>query len=385
MVRDLPLAVLLTVTAQIELLLAAEQVTGPRALQHLVFAAATVPLAVRRSRPVAAAVAVGVALAAQAVLGPAPAAGGYLALLFVAYSVARHTDRRRAALLGLAALLLDAVVYPLAQPERATVADGVVNVVIVAAVWLLARIGREQSDRAVAAERAAMQLTVDAAEESARHAERVAAERRRIARECHDVIGHGVTLMLLHAEGAQARLGAREPEVRAALDVVTTAGRTALQDMHEVVRVLRGPGERADKARDDEGRGVDDLPELVARAGTARPGVDLQVTGAATPLPATVATTAYRVVQEGLTNALRHTRDGPIEVVLRYADEALHVDVLDRGAPTGDGSPGAAGGRGLAGLRERVAVVGGRFCAGPRPDAPGWRLSAVLPVRAGGA
>jgi signal transduction histidine kinase len=361
-VRDGQLALVLTVVGQVELLAANQDV--PRLpLQVVAFAVMTSSLVLRRVRPLAAACAVAAGLAFQTVLGDAEVVSGFAAALIVTYSVAQYADRRRDAVLGLVAILLSVEVYPFVTDD-VNVGDEVANLAIPTIIWIFARLARERLDRAVAAER-------DAA--AAREA--VAAERRRIAREMHDVVGHGVTLMLLHTDAVQARLAARDPETAGHLDVVLTSGRTALDDLHRLLRVLREtPAD--DGATEDPGT-LTGVAPLVEGAG---PQVSLAVEGPVRPLPAAVEAAAYRIVQESLTNALKHAPGAAVRVLVRYTERALEVCVEDDGA-TGPRQV-RPGGHGLVGVRERAALFDGRVAAGPRDDGPGWRVRAELPVTA---
>jgi signal transduction histidine kinase len=373
-VRDGLLALVLTVVGQVELLLLADEVVGSRPLQHVAFAITTGALVARRTRPLSAAVTGAVGITFQTFLGEAPAAAGFAALLILTYSVAQYAERRRDAVPGLLAVLVSVESYALVADE-VNLGDEVANLAIPTIVWVFARLARERLDRAVAAEREALAAREAAREEEQARIAAVAAERRRIAREMHDVVGHGVTLMLLHTDAVQARLAARDPETAGHLDVVLTSGRTALEDLHRLLRVLREtPAD--DGATEDPGSLAGVAP-LVERAG---PQVSLAVDGPMRPLPAAVEATAYRIVQESLTNALKHAPGAPVRVLLRYTDRALEVVVED------DGASGPAevrsGGHGLVGVRERVALFDGRVAAGPRDDGPGWRVRAELPVPA---
>jgi signal transduction histidine kinase len=365
-VRDGVLALVLTVVGQVELLLLAGEVEGPRVLQHAVFAVITGGLALRRSRPVGAAAAVSTGVASQTVLGDAPAVAGFVAVLVVTYSVAQHAQRRRGALLGLALVLASIAVYPFVRAE-VSLADEVANAFIPTVVWVFARLARERLDRAVRAEREAAASRERARAAEAERDAALSAERRRIAREMHDVVGHGVTLMLLHAGAAQAGPAGREPATAQSLDVVLQAGRAALDDLHRLLRVLRDDG------ADDGAPGtLADLGRLAAAAGAA-----LTVEGRPRPVPAALESTVHRVVQEALTNPRKHARGASVAVRLVWGDAALEVEVVDDGSGSG---AGPAHGYGLLGIRERVALFDGRVTAGPRRDGHGWRTAAVLPL-----
>ena len=355
--RDGVLALLLTVVGQVELLLLADEVEGSRPLQHLAFAVMTGSLLLRRLRPLLAAGLLSGGLAVQTVLGSAPAVAGFVAMLVITYSVAQFVPRRRDAVLGLLLVLASIAVYPFVHDD-VRVADEVGNALIPTVVWVFARLAKERLDRAVRAER-------EAAEERARANDALMAERRRIAREMHDVVGHGVTLMLLHAGAAQAGPAGRDPATSAALDVVLDAGRTALDDLHRLLRVLR------DDHGDDGAPGtLADLERLAAASGAA-----FAVEGRPRAVPAALEATVHRVVQEALTNTRKHAPGASVEVRLRWRDSAVEVEVTDDGGGGAHGRPGF----GLLGMRERVALFDGRVSAGPRTDRPGWRTAAVLP------
>ena len=373
--RDGLLAVVLTVIGQVELVLLADEVSGPRPLQHLAFAVITGSLVLRRIRPLAGAVAVSVGMAFQTLLGEAPAVAGFVAMLIVTYSVAQYADRRRDALVGLLAVLASVQLYPFVAEGPVNPGDEVANMAIPIVVWVFARLARERLDRAVRAERDAMSARARVREEELAREAALAAERRRIAREMHDVVGHGVTLMLLHADAAQAGLGGREPAVGAALDVVLASGRTALDDLHRILRLLRETDEPAEAPGS-----LAEIDRLAADARAAGVEVAVDLRGDPRPLPAAMEAVAYRVVQESLTNALRYAPGSRVEVRLTQGERSLEVEVADDGnrSPADDSTTGL----GLLGLRERMALFDGRVTAGPRPDGPGWRVRAVLPLPA---
>ena len=373
-VRDGVLALAVTLWGQVELVLLADEVVGSRPLQHGAFALMTGSLVIRRLRPVTAAVAASAGLAFQTLLGDAPAVAGFAALLIVTYSVAQYADARRDAALGLLVIVAAVELYPFVADD-VSVADEIANAAIPTLVWVFARLARERLDRAVRAEREAMLARARVREEELAQAAALAAERRRIAREMHDVVGHGVTLMLLHADAAQASLRGREPATARALDVVLGSGRAALTDLQRMLRVLRENPAEGDEVEEQPGTlaGVAGLVESAAATGR---DVTLAVDGRERPLPAAVEATAYRVVQESLTNALKHAPGARVRVRVHHGDEALVVEVAD----DGPGREERGQGFGLAGIRERVALFDGRVIAGPRDDAPGWRTRVELPV-----
>ena len=222
----------------------------------------------------------------------------------------------------------------------------------------------------------------DAARERAERLERnreaearaaVAEERARIARELHDVVGHSVSVMTVQASGVRRLLREDQEREREALLIVERTGREALAEMRRMVGVLRRPEEAPALAPQPSLERVERLVEQAREAGLP---VDLRVQGEAVELPAGVDLTAYRLVQEGLTNALKHANASHAEVLVNYADGAIEVTVSDDGKGLGNGG---GGGHGLVGMRERVSVYGGELDAGPQPGG-GYRLRARLPV-----
>ncbi|WP_369186783.1 sensor histidine kinase [Streptomyces sp. R08] len=223
-------------------------------------------------------------------------------------------------------------------------------------------------------------------EEEARR--RVAEERLRIARDLHDLLAHSITLIGVQTSVA-AHVLAEDPDrldraaVAKALDDIADTCRSARGELRTTLEVLRdhGPPDGMDGPLDERGPlpGLDGLPDLAAAARAAGAEVDLSV--AADVVPAAVGAAAYRIVQEALTNAVRHggRADLTVRVGVHEREGALWVDVTDDGAGSGDGIPGF----GLVGMRERVRSVGGTLDAGPLGERAGFAVSAVLPLRAG--
>jgi signal transduction histidine kinase len=215
-------------------------------------------------------------------------------------------------------------------------------------------------------------------EQAEREARAVAEERSRIARELHDVVSHAISVTVLQARGARRTLDS-DPEVaRRALDAIEQTNTAALSDMRRLLAVLRdtevenGPG--SGREPQPSLRHLEQLTEHVRGSGVP---VTVEVVGEPTDVPPGVDLSAYRIVQEALTNVLKHSAGAQVTVTLAYAEEALTVTVLDDGTAQPSGS-GTFDGHGLIGIRERVAVVGGEVVAGPRPEG-GFRISARLP------
>lgn len=212
----------------------------------------------------------------------------------------------------------------------------------------------------------------------------VAAERGRISREMHDVVAHGLSLIVIQAQGADAALDHRPADTRSALRTIVTTGRDSLADMR---RVLAALGEVDDAWHPQPGLAqVPGLVEQVRRAGTT---VRLRVDGTPTALPSAVNLSAYRIVQEALTNVMKHAGAGAsAEIIVCYSDSEIGVEVRDdgRGGPNASGGapgggPGGApgGGNGLRGMDSRVRLLGGRLTAGPMPGG-GFGVRATLPI-----
>jgi signal transduction histidine kinase len=197
------------------------------------------------------------------------------------------------------------------------------------------------------------------------------AERRRIAREMHDVLAHRLSLLSVHAGALEFRSDASAAEIAQAAAVIRASASAALSDLREVITVLRedtaGPPSPA----------FAQIPALIEESRAAGMLVEAHIeVQDAESLPAVLGRTAYRVVQEGLTNALKHAPRSTITITITYRADDLVVEVSDDGGATG---PGPGGGYGLAGLRERVAIFGGCLEAGRRPVG-GWTVSASFPA-----
>ncbi|MES4902666.1 MULTISPECIES: sensor histidine kinase [unclassified Streptomyces] len=215
----------------------------------------------------------------------------------------------------------------------------------------------------------------------------VAAERARIARELHDVVAHNVSVMVVQADGAAYVMDAAPDQARQALETISGTGRQALAEMRRLLGVLRSgaPSDDSDYVPQPDVEQIDDLVEQVRGAGLP---VDFKIVGSPRPLPSGVELTAYRIVQEALTNTRKH--GGPdvgASVRLTYFDDGLGLLVEDdgRGARQEMYEDGGADGQGhgLIGMRERVGMVGGTLDAGPRPGG-GFRISALLPLKPAG-
>ena len=225
-------------------------------------------------------------------------------------------------------------------------------------------------------ERAERRAALFAADREARAREAVTEERARMARELHDSVGHALNVVVLHA-GAAQRIIDKKPELaREALDSIETAGRQALGDIERMLGILRAPEE---EACCDVTPGMGQLATLCDQVREAGLPVELTVEGEARSLPPSLDLTAYRIVQESLTNTLKHAGKTRATVTVRYEEAALGIEVLDEGRGVTPAVATAAGGRGLLGMRERVATFRGELEAGPRPEG-GFGVRARLPL-----
>ncbi|MFL6266593.1 MAG: sensor histidine kinase, partial [Actinomycetes bacterium] len=216
---------------------------------------------------------------------------------------------------------------------------------------------------AAALEERAAQLERERVTAAERAAER---ERARIARDMHDVLAHSVSLMVVQAEAGPVVRD--DPDrTEAAFDAISAAGRDALAQLRRILGVLADGAERAAVPT------LDDVPALVAGVGER---ASLVTTGRARPVPTDVGTAAYRIVQEALTNVVRHAGPATARVAVRYAPGQVAVEVVDDGRGANDQG---GGGHGIAGMRERAALYGGTLEAGPLPGG-GFRVAASLPV-----
>jgi signal transduction histidine kinase len=245
---------------------------------------------------------------------------------------------------------------------RGSWADVAIAVGAAVGAWVFGELGRLRQARRQAERRQA-----------------VVEERARIARELHDVVAHTVSVMVVQATAAEDGFDARPEQAREALRTIAASGRSALSELRLLLSLVR-----PDVEGDGRGPqpGLEDLDRLAASMRAIGLAVSVRGEGVPAELPAGVDMSAYRIVQEALTNTLRHARASRADVVVRYAPEAVELEVNDDGV-TRSGSPAAAveDGRGLVGMRERASLLGGEFEAGPGPNG-GYRVRARLPLRA---
>jgi signal transduction histidine kinase len=238
--------------------------------------------------------------------------------------------------------------------------------IIVGGVWVTGRLVRSRT-------REASQLARKAERLEAERLIAVADERARIARELHDVIAHSVSVMVVQAEAAQEVLKRDPNRAVEPLEAVQQTGRQAMVEMSRLVGLLREDGEELGLAPQP---GLNDLEALANQVREAGLPVRLRIEGQPTQIPLGVDLTAYRILQEALTNTIKHAGPAHADVTVRYCADSLELEVVDDGPGTGNGH---VGGHGLVGMRERVSVFGGELDAGPRPQG-GFAVRARLPL-----
>jgi len=373
--RDRVFAVLFFLAAQFEVL-TADHAGAPLGLLMLAAAGYSLPFAIRRVVPLAAVsiVAVTVVIESAALIDITQYFVPFLSAMTAAYSAGAYLDGRRS-LVGLA-VVAGAILAVSLLASNNVVGDYIFPATFGTVGWLAGRAVRTRT-------RLTEELHEAAVREQEAHelqALRAAAdERRRIAREMHDVVAHSVSVMVVQAGGAR-RILERDPErAVAAAEQIERTGREALAEMRRLLGMLH---------RDDEDEHDVRAPQptmagvgaLVERAREAGLPVELHVSGQRRSLPAGLDLAAFRVVQEGVTNALKYADRAPTEVRVRWGARELELEILDRGpGPARERLEAGDGGHGLVGMRERVKLYGGELEAGRRRGG-GFRIRAKLPL-----
>lgn len=336
-------------------------------LQRLASAALAVALgaaAARRSRDplplLGLFLAISVAARALPTLAEPTNSGVFVFLLLAVYSGAAHTSGRRTLLAG--GMIVGMYVTNLGW-EGITADNVIFFSLLFGAPWAAGRAVRQRrmNDRELELEKG-------------RAAAAIVEERARIARELHDVVAHSISVMVVQARGGRRVLESEPADARDAFAVIESTGQQALDEMRRLVGMLRSGDETLPLAPQPSVNQLGTLVELVRAAGLP---VQLTVEGEPRDLPPGVDLSAYRIVQEALTNALKHAGPARARVVLRYRADDLELEISDDGPGTGDDS---SSGYGLVGMRERVSVYGGELQAGRRPEG-GYALRVRLPLR----
>ena len=350
-------------------------VFGPRWLTVPLPLLIALPLLWRRSRPLLVVGLVMAGFAAQAFASGHTPEGFNLILLWVIvpYSVAAYSERREA-LIGLAVVLAGFAIYAaenddIVSGRAGDLWSGAFFLILAVGAWLAGMVVRSRREASVlAAQATALKREAQLA---------TAEERSRMARELHDIISHNLSVVVVQAAGARAQGGERSSDPTA-LEKIERSGREALVEMRRLLGVLR----------EDDGAGaalaprpgIEQLPALAESVRAAGLALELEIGGDCGALPPAIDLSAYRIVQEALTNTLKHAGpDAHARVEVRRGPEELTVEVVDDGGGQAAAAAHDSGGHGLVGMRERVALLGGELRAGPRP-AGGFAVNARLPL-----
>jgi signal transduction histidine kinase len=350
---------------------------GPRLVEVIYTTMSATVLLARRRHPVATLAFVSALGVAKALIWVgSPGFGFALPMLVASYSVGRY-DRGQhpwLVLFGSGGLIVITFLIHDARVPGVVPSGSLATFYVVALGMLPTGRALQIKDlRAELSEARARQLAIER-DEAARRA--VSDERSRIARELHDVVAHAASMIVLQAVAAQQMLEGEPDRARAPLEAIETMARQALEEMRRLLLFLH-LDERPTIAALEPAPGIDALRTLVDRVVAAGQPVDLRIDGHQRSLSPGLDLAVYRVVQEALTNAVRHARGAATEVAVLLGGDHVELDIVNRAGASSDGGQG--GGRGLVGMRERVRLYGGVFEAGPSPDG-GFRIHARLPV-----
>ncbi|MFJ8312588.1 MULTISPECIES: sensor histidine kinase [unclassified Streptomyces] len=334
------------------------------------------PLVWRRRAPVAVTLAVLAAGAAYKLTLDGPGQPLPYPGLVALYSVAALSPVRKRVAVG---TLVAALILPSVALNTQDAKELMFSFFVFGAAYALGRLTHTRQAYTAAVEDRAAQLEranrIEAEQAAAR-------ERARIAREMHDILSHAVSIMIVQAEAGPLAVRAAPARAEAAFEAISETGRDAMVQLRRMLGVLREEAAPDGTAAPREPQpGIAGLPALVERVSLGGPTVSYEATGAPHALPPDTEATVYRIVQEALTNAVKHAAARSISVQLAYGARELTVTVLDDGSGPG-GAPGPGTGHGLIGIRERAAAHGGSATAGPGPDGRGFEVRAVVPLGA---
>ena len=356
---DVALAAVLAVLAEIDVFVGSGW-RGPRAFDAVVAAAIAGALAWRRTRPLPALATVVAGFVLQAVTyGSSDAPTGFFIVVVAVYSAVAHARNAWAAV---ALTAVGTAAHDLGDPRIRSFGDAVYNSTMLGLVVLVGLAMRARQARTRTLE----------AEQDARETAAVEEERRRIARELHDIVSHSLGVLVLQAGAAEQVVERDAAQARAILASIRATGQEAIGQMGTLLALARGEAEASREPQPS----LADVERLAATMSEAGLAVRVRVEGERRELPAALELSAFRIVQEALTNALKHAGCDEASVLVRYGRDEVEVAIADDGSGAANGRGSR---RGLAGIGERVSIFGGRFEAGPRPEG-GWAVRAVLPV-----
>jgi signal transduction histidine kinase len=375
---DALLAAILAVTSVVPVLAFGDPSWGkPEALGVTLGLLSTVPVAWRARYPLSAA-AIVLAANAACIFAAAPnqaAFQPFVALVLTFYSAGSRAEGRRAMWVPPVLAVASVPIFFAAVRHGQSSGNIIPSIVWLLAAWAVGRTVRSWRHKNVALEAANRELE-EQRELQAQAA--VAVERGRIARELHDVVAHNVSMIVVQAGAAARVLDGDQPDVRNALEVIASTGRETVDEMRALLGVVRSDdGPAALKPQP----GLADLDQLVSGVREAGLPVTLRIEGASRPLPAALDLSAYRIVQEALTNTVKHAGPARAEVTVRYEDGLVTLEIADTGrGPDSGPITGHGTGHGLVGMRERAAMFGGKLEAAPGDG--GFTVRARLPLPA---
>lgn len=370
-IADWILAVILASSGEIQLLSEGE-VSAIRVLGGVLLLGTTLPLAMRRRFPTIIACVVAGSLMTSSVVVSSLGQSlfqPFLGLVIGVYSLAAHADLRRQIVGSIVVIASVATTQIIAVQSGDDPGFPGVWIVLVG-VFVLGRVRRWQTLDAVRLRRHA-EAVERARDEQARLA--VVEERGRIARELHDLIAHATSVIVVQARAGRRSLKTEPELARESFDAIESTGRQALAEMRRLVGLLREDDEELALAPQPSLRHIDSLVGQIRQAGLP---VTVSFEGEPRDLPRGVDLTAYRIVQEALTNALKHAGPAAARVTVRYHPDVLELEVVDTGTGT---SPVDGTGHGVAGMRERLALYGGQFEVDPQ-EGRGFAVRARLPL-----
>jgi signal transduction histidine kinase len=371
MVVDSAIALGLAALSMLAFVGGSDDVGGSGALTAVLLLLESVPLVWRRRFPVAVLlIVVGAMIVHLLIVPEGESLRGGLGVLVALFTIGERLERRISVALAVLTGAIVGVIFIAKEPIPSALQALIQTEVVFGVAWLVGDGARVRGLYTRAVEERASLLERERTER-ARTA--VLEERERIARELHDAVAHHVSVMVIQAGGGLRALEGRPADARKALESINGSGREALTDMRRMLAML---GDQTDEPMP----GLDRLGDLLEQVRAAGLAVELSITGARPKLDAGLEASAYRIIQESLTNSLKHAGGGGrAHVTIRYEPTALHLSIDDERGPEARPSVEPAhDGRGLVGMRERVALFRGTFTAEPTPR--GFRVSALLPI-----
>jgi len=342
---------------------------GSRAVNAVAVPLLALTLAWRRSRPlVVLAIVMGGTVVLSLAFGGSETSTAVFITVVAVYSAAAYASDVELAV-AVALIVAGIAVHDSHDPQIRSFSDAIWSTLMLGLSFLVGLGMRARQAQTHALEE---QAAVLRKQQEVAGIEAAAEERGRIARELHDIISHSLGVVVLQAGAAEQMLERDPARVREALKAIRSTGLAAIVEMSTLLGLVRGDSVDSRQPQPS----LSDLDALIATTRDAGLKVDLAIEGSRRALPAAVELSAFRIVQEGLTNALKHAGAVPTHVIVSYGSAELAVEVTDEG---GSASSVPGSGRGLAGIRERVAVFGGRLQAGPRADG-GWTVRAAFPI-----